>query len=87
MWFSGATQQFSATIITLPGEANTAVNWSVVGPGCAGAACGTISATGLYTTPPSVPNPPTVKVTGVLAADLSQRASATVNIVQLNQSR
>jgi TonB family protein len=56
----GTTQQFSATVITLKGNVNTTVNWSIVGPGCVGTACGTISATGLYTTPVSVPNPPTV---------------------------
>jgi hypothetical protein len=84
---SGTTQQFSATVITLKGNVNTTVNWSVAGPGCAGAACGTISATGLYTTPRNVPNPPTVRVTVALAADPSQRASATINIVQVSLSR
>ena len=83
---SGTTQQFSATVITLKGNVNTTVNWSVVGTGCVGAACGTISATGLYATPPNVPNPPTVRVIGVLAADPNQTASAPVNIVQPTQS-
>jgi TonB family protein len=77
---SGTTQQFSATVITLTGNVNTPVNWSVVGPGCKGTACGTISTTGLYSTPTRVPNPPTVRVIGTLAADPSQTASAIINI-------
>ena len=84
---SGTTQQFSATVITLKGAVNTAVNWSVVGPGCVGAACGTISPTGLYMAPPSAPNPPTVESKAALTADPSQSASATVNIAQVSQSR
>jgi TonB family protein len=84
---SGTTQQFSATVITLKGNVNTTLNWSVVGPGCVGAACGTISATGLYTTPVSVPTPLTVRVRAALTADPSQAASATVNIVSGSPSR
>jgi TonB family protein len=84
---SGTTEQFSAIVISSKGSVNTTVNWSVVGPGCVGAACGTISTTGLYTTPRNAPNPPTVRVTAALAADPSQTASAPVSIVQPNQSR
>ena len=60
------TKQFTASV---SGTSNTAVNWSVSGSGCSGAACGTVSSSGLYTAPASVPNPATVTVTATSAAD------------------
>src|ERR1700747_3270769 len=45
----GQTQQFTATVT---GTTNAAVTWSVAG----GAANGTITASGLYTAPSSVPS-------------------------------
>ena len=56
----GGQQQFTATVT---GTANTAVTWTLSGAGCGGASCGTISATGLYTAPASIPGPATVIVT------------------------
>jgi TonB family protein len=78
---SGTTEQFSAVVISSKGNVNPIVNWSVVGPGCVETACGRISATGLYSAPPSVPNPPTVRVTVTLVTDPIQKASATIDIV------
>src|ERR1700687_564677 len=49
---SGAIQPFVATVT---GAANTAVTWTVSGAGCGGAACGTISNSGLYAAPATVP--------------------------------
>src|SRR6267378_4147904 len=67
------TQQFTATVT---GTSNTAVTWSVVG----GAANGTVSSTGLYTAPTTVPNPPQVTVTATSQKDSSKIASATVTV-------
>lgn len=70
------SQQFSASVT---GTANTSVSWSVSGTGCAGSGCGTISSSGLYTAPDSVPTQ--VVVTATSAADLAVSASATITII------
>jgi len=62
------TQQFTATVT---GSSNTAVTWS--------ASAGTISGSGLYTAPLSVP-PDTATVTATSVADTTKSASATVTI-------
>ncbi len=54
--------------------------WSISGSGCGGSACGSISASGLYTAPSSPPNPPIVAVTATLLSDPTKSASATVTI-------
>lgn len=64
---SGALQQFGA-IVSAPVGFNSSgisqtVIWSVAGPGCSDASCGIIDATGKYTAPATVPDPPTVMVT------------------------
>ena len=74
----GGQQQFRTKIT---GSTNTAVDWSVSGAGCSGSGCGTISSTGLYKAPASVPSPPTVIVKASSQIDVSQSASATVSIV------
>src|SRR5262249_21273249 len=64
----GQSQDYSATE---DGDANDLVTWSVSGPGCSGAACGTIvppgpqtlAVTATYTAPLNVPNPNKVTVT------------------------
>jgi TonB family protein len=76
---AGASQQFSANVKT---GGNGIVNWSVVGSGCAGANCGTISVTGLFTAPLTAPHPATVTVTATLASDPTETASTKVDIVQ-----
>ena len=70
----GQTGTFPAT---LTGTTNTAVSWSVSG----GAANGTISSTGVYTAPATVPNPAKVTVTATSQADPTKSGSATVTIV------
>jgi YVTN family beta-propeller protein len=75
---SGGVQQFTATIS--PSGASQAVTWSLSGTGCTGPSCGTIDATGKYTTPASVPNPPTVTVRATSVADSAKAAIAAVNI-------
>jgi Immunoglobulin I-set domain len=74
----GSTQQFA---LTVTGTSNTAVTWTVSGAGCSGAACGTISAGGLYTSPASVPSPATVSVTVTSVADPTKSASASISLV------
>ena len=74
---TGGQQQFTATVT---GTKNQAVTWSVSGAGCAGTGCGTVTSTGLYTAPGTVPNPPTVNVTATSQADPSKFASAVVTI-------
>jgi hypothetical protein len=75
---SGATQQFTASVT---GTSNTAVNWTVSGAGCSGAACGTISSTGLYTAPATVPSSATVIITATSQSESTKSASANVTIV------
>ncbi|MBI3405537.1 MAG: DUF4091 domain-containing protein, partial [Acidobacteria bacterium] len=72
------TTQFSATVT---GTANTAVNWTLSGAGCAGATCGTISAAGLYTAPAAVPAPATVTVTAASQANPASTGTATVTVL------
>lgn len=74
----GSTQQFTASVT---GTTNTAVNWSVSGSGCSGSACGTISASGLYTAPSTVPSPASVTVTATSQQDTTKTASAAVQIL------
>jgi hypothetical protein len=74
----GSTQQFAPTVT---GSSNTTVTWTVRGAGCSGAACGTISAGGLYTSPAGVPSPATVSVIVTSVADPTKSASASVTLV------
>jgi len=62
---AGALQQFSTTI--KHEDSDTTVLWSVSGKGCSGSACGTISKSGLYTAPETVPDPPLVTVTATIS--------------------
>jgi hypothetical protein len=72
----GQSLQFAASVT---GTANTAVNWSVSGTGCSGSGCGTVTSTGLYTAPDSVPTQVVVTTTSV--ANLAVSASATITII------
>ncbi|HKM89101.1 MAG TPA: hypothetical protein VJX29_00690 [Candidatus Acidoferrales bacterium] len=75
----GATQSFGATI-TSAGHPATSVTWSLSGPGCAGAACGTIAADGSFTAPAILPAPASVTVTATSMADPSQSAAAAIAV-------
>jgi hypothetical protein len=74
----GSTQQFSATVT---GTSNMAVTWAVSGVGCSGATCGTISSSGIYSSPANLSSSLTVTVQATLVADPTKSASATVTIV------
>lgn len=73
----GATQQFSATVSN---TANTAVSWQVNGTAGGNATVGTISATGLYTAPSTIPSPAQVTIKAVSQADSSKSGSASVTV-------
>ena len=75
---AGSSQQFAAS---LTGTSNSAVIWAASGTGCTGVACGTISSSGLYTAPATVPFPATVTITATSVADPSKSALASVTIV------
>jgi hypothetical protein len=74
-----STFQFFATVT---GSANTSVTWSVAsalaGQGCGGTACGSISASGLYSSPTAAPSPNAILVTATSEADARKYSSATV---------
>ena len=78
---SATTAQFSARVA---GTNNTAVNWTVAsgvaGQGCSAAACGSVSATGLFTSPPTAPSPNTIAITATSAANPAKSATALVSL-------
>jgi hypothetical protein len=71
------TRQFSATV---QNSSNTSVIWKVNNIVGGNSAVGTITTSGLYRAPNSVPNPATVTVSATAAADSSKTASAAVTI-------
>jgi hypothetical protein len=71
-------QQFTATVT---GSSNTNVTWSVNGVQGGNTTVGTVSTSGLYTAPATVPSPPTVTVTATSVADPTKSASANVTIL------
>lgn len=76
-----STLQFTATVANSP---DPTVTWTVqsgaTGQGCAGAACGSISATGLYTAPSIAPSPNAISVIASSAANPTKSATAAVSI-------
>jgi hypothetical protein len=70
---AGNSQQFNASV---SGTVNAVVTWSVVG----GTSNGTISTTGLYFAPTTVPTPAQITVIATSQADTSKSASATVTV-------
>jgi hypothetical protein len=76
----GTTKQFTATV---QNTTNTAVTWSVDSTAGGNPSVGTISASGLYTSP-SQPGTHTVTATSV--ADTTKDANATVNVSSISVS-
>jgi hypothetical protein len=83
---SGGTNNFVATVQN--DAQNKGVTWSLSGAGCAGAACGALSAassasgTGItYTAPASAPTPATVALTATSVANGTKSAQATITVV------
>ncbi|MGB8013070.1 MAG: hypothetical protein WCF68_15760 [Terriglobales bacterium] len=73
-----ALQQFTATVT---GTGNTAVTWQVNGVTGGNSTVGTITTTGLFQAPASVPAPATVTITAISAADGTTSGSAQATIV------
>jgi len=73
----GTQVQFSVTV-TGTGSFSTAVSWSVLGPTGSDLSPGTISTTGLYTTP--YPPPASVTVVATSTQDTTKSGSSTVNL-------
>ncbi len=73
----GATVNFQASVT---GTTNTAVSWSVNGVAGGNAQSGTISATGQYTAPATMPSGANITVTATSAADATASDSASVTI-------
>ena len=73
----GSTDQFTATVTN---ESSTAVTWQVNSVSGGNSAVGTISATGLYTPPTSIPSPNsvTIKAISVAAPTLSGTANEAI---------
>lgn len=72
-----AQQQFSAVVT---GSSDQAVVWSVGGTNCSTQDCGSISASGLYTAPKTVPSPALIAVTATANANALDFGAAAVTI-------
>ena len=72
---TSATQQFTAKV---QNASNTGVNWQVNGGGGGNSTVGTISSSGLYTAPATIPPSGSVTITAVSAANSGETATATV---------
>jgi hypothetical protein len=70
-------KQFTATV---QNTANTSVTWKVNGIVGGNSTVGTISASGVYRAPNSVPNPAVVTVSATSNADPTKSATASVTI-------
>jgi len=75
----GGVQQFTATVS--PSGANPGRHLEPLRNRLHGTSCGTIDATGKYTAPASVPNPPAVTARATSVADSAKAAIAAVNIM------
>jgi len=73
------TKQFTATV---QNSANMSVIWKVNGITGGNSAAGTISSSGLYRAPNSVPNPAVVTVSATAAADQTRTANASVTVTR-----
>lgn len=74
---AGETQQFQATVT---GTTDTSVTWMAGGVSGGNSTVGTISVSGLYTAPSTVPSDPSVTVSAISQADVQASVSATVTL-------
>jgi hypothetical protein len=75
---AGSSFQFTATVT---GNSNTSVTWAVNGTAGGSATLGTISSTGNYSAPASLPNPKMLTITAVSVATASATASSAVTLL------
>jgi hypothetical protein len=81
--FTGSSATYTAALTpAASSNPSRVISWSVAGPGCAGAACGVISAAGVYTAPALPPSPATVEITATPQADPSKATAVSVSILQ-----
>jgi uncharacterized repeat protein (TIGR03803 family) len=80
-----STTQCSATVAGT-GSYSTAASWSVNGTRGGDSTVGTISTTGMYTAPPSVPNPASVEISATSVADSSKSGNTNITIVATTTS-
>ena len=78
---AGNTATYTATL-TPASNSNPSrvISWRVAGTGCTGAACGTISSSGVYTAPSLPPVPATVQIIATPQADPSKATAVPVSI-------
>ena len=75
---AGNSVSFTANVIGV--AADDEVTWQVNGIAGGNATVGSISASGVYTAPAAVPNPPRVTVTAISNADMRATGSAVVTV-------
>jgi hypothetical protein len=75
---AGSSQQFTASVT---GTTNTAVTWSVNNVASGNSASGTITSSGNYSAPATLPNPNTITIQATSAADSSASGSSNVTIL------
>jgi hypothetical protein len=75
---AGSSQQFAASVT---GTTNTAVTWSVNNVAGGNSASGTITSSGNYTAPATLPNPNTFTIQATSSADSSASGSSDVTIL------
>jgi hypothetical protein len=78
---TSGTQLFTASVT---GTSDTAVSWSLSGPGCSGSACGSLATSllsAVYVAPLVAPFPPIVSVLATSLEDPTKSESAEVTIV------
>ncbi|MGC2420996.1 MAG: hypothetical protein WA405_05030 [Candidatus Acidiferrales bacterium] len=79
---SGATLSTRRFFATVTNTTNTGVTWSVqsgvAGQGCAGAACGSVDANGVYSAPTIAPSPNAISVIATSEADPTKSATASI---------
>ena len=77
----GQTLQFGAIV---SGSSNTAVTWQVDNADGGSAASGTITSSGLFTAPATMPGPASVTVTAVSQANPAVSATATITLISVS---
>jgi hypothetical protein len=79
---SGSTVSTFQFFANVTGSPNSNVTWSVqsatAGQGCAGAACGSVDASGLYSAPSAAPSPNAISVIAASSVDPTKSAAGTI---------
>jgi len=79
---AGNTATYAAAFAAAPNSnPSRVISWSVLGTGCTGAGCGTISPAGDYTAPSVPPFPATVQILATPQADPTKAASTSATIL------